>query len=503
MKHLLLTTALVTATATGAFAQSDNAAGNDAATGGMSNELFRSQTTETELHASDFIGMRVYAAAEGVEQDSFEGAQENWEDIGEINDVILSREGEVQAVLVDIGGFLGIGERQVAVQMDAIDFVSDSSTAENNGDFFLVLKADRATLEGAPAYGQMQESADASGQAMENDAEQAEQTAENAAEDAGEEMEETADAAGETMEDAAEETEQTAENAAEETGEAVEQTADAAEQTMENAAEETEETAEAAGESMEDAAEQTEQTAENAAEETGEAVEQTADAAEQTMENAAEETEETAEAAGESMEDAAEQTEQTAENAADEAGEEMEQTADAAGDSMENAAEETEQTAENATGEAGEEMNQSADAGATLAPTDEGGEQTADANMQTDGGQPNETAEQDGNNLFGDWNREGYAAVEQDYLTTENLTGARVYDTNDKWVGEISELLVNDDGEITEAIVDVGGFLGIGEKPVALQLSDLKILRQDGGDEVRIYTARAEEELESMPEFED
>ena len=84
----------------------------------------------------------------------------------------------------------------------------------------------------------------------------------------------------------------------------------------------------------------------------------------------------------------------------------------------------------------------------------------------------------------------------------DDLDGARVYDANDKWVGEISELIVTEQGEITDAIVDVGGFLGIGEKPVALKLTDLQILRQDGSEEVRIYTAMAEEELEAMPEFE-
>jgi hypothetical protein len=92
--------------------------------------------------------------------------------------------------------------------------------------------------------------------------------------------------------------------------------------------------------------------------------------------------------------------------------------------------------------------------------------------------------------------------VGDDYMTAENLEGARVFDANDEWVGEISELIIAGDGQITEAIVDVGGFLGIGEKPVALKLSDLQILRQDDGEEVRIYTAMAEEELKAMPRFE-
>ena len=47
--------------------------------------------------------------------------------------------------------------------------------------------------------------------------------------------------------------------------------------------------------------------------------------------------------------------------------------------------------------------------------------------------------------------------------------------------------------------MDVGGFLGIGEKPVALPMDKIDILRADGGGELRIYVPMTEEELESLP----
>jgi len=467
MKHLLLTTALVTATAAGVHAQSTEATTDTgAAATTMSGDMFRADSTPDELRASDFLGMRVFASAEGAAEDAYEAAQDNWEDIGEINDVILNRDGEVQAVLVDIGGFLGIGERQIAVQMDALDFVSDSSTAENEGDFFLVLTADRATLEGAPAYGQAADEAMAEQTAATATDEEATDMAasDDAAAASGATMTETADAAAPAAE--AEEELETAESEVEQAGEEIEQTA-------ENAAEETgeaiEQTAEATGDAAAEAGEEVEQTAENAVEETGEAIEQTA------------------EATGDAAAEAGEEIEQTAEAA----GEEIEQTAEAAGQEMEEAGEEMTDTAEatmpEADAEADAEVTATADADAGELTTMEEGSQTA----MNDGG------------ALGDFQPEGYAAAGADYMTTENLTGARVYDTNDKWVGEISELLINDQGEITDAIVDIGGFLGIGEKPVALQLSDLKILQQQDSGEVRIYTAMAEEELEAMPEFQD
>ncbi|WP_260106204.1 PRC-barrel domain-containing protein [Phaeobacter inhibens] len=44
---------------------------------------------------------------------------------------MLNRDGTVDSVLVDIGGFLGMGENQVAVDMKSVKFVADSSTAED------------------------------------------------------------------------------------------------------------------------------------------------------------------------------------------------------------------------------------------------------------------------------------------------------------------------------------------------------------------------------------
>jgi cytoskeletal protein RodZ len=44
------------------------------------------------------------------------------ENIGSISDVLLSEDGEVIAVLVGVGGFLGIGQKDVAVAMDALEF---------------------------------------------------------------------------------------------------------------------------------------------------------------------------------------------------------------------------------------------------------------------------------------------------------------------------------------------------------------------------------------------
>ncbi len=96
--------------------------------------------------------------------------------------------------------------------------------------------------------------------------------------------------------------------------------------------------------------------------------------------------------------------------------------------------------------------------------------------------------------------RDGYETVALDQLTTEDVTGASVFDINDKRVGEIGELVMSDDGMLQDAIIDVGGFLGLGEKPVAVSFQSLQVLRGDG--DVRVYVDTTEEALEALPEFE-
>ncbi|WP_262027468.1 PRC-barrel domain-containing protein [Microvirga sp. Mcv34] len=86
---------------------------------------FMTQMQANQIMASDLIGTRVVSA--------------NNESIGDVNDVILDRNGQVMAAVVGVGGFLGIGEKNVAVPFDSLEFMSaqqaqalDSSNNGNN-----------------------------------------------------------------------------------------------------------------------------------------------------------------------------------------------------------------------------------------------------------------------------------------------------------------------------------------------------------------------------------
>ena len=137
MKRRMLSTAVQAAVRCGAAA------------GTGPDTLFRGAAGARGIHACDVIGVRVCTAQWNVAAEAGAAGQD-WQDIGEVSDILLSRDGAVEAVLVGIGGFLGIGERQVAIDRDPARFVAETAT-ENDGDCLLVMNAARADFEAAPA----------------------------------------------------------------------------------------------------------------------------------------------------------------------------------------------------------------------------------------------------------------------------------------------------------------------------------------------------------------
>ena len=83
-------------------------------------------------------------------------------------------------------------------------------------------------------------------------------------------------------------------------------------------------------------------------------------------------------------------------------------------------------------------------------------------------------------------------------VSIEEVLGSPVVNASGDEVGEIEDLVV-DDNQKHYAILSVGGFLGIGEKKVAIPLDQLQ-LRED---EAYLISAETEEQLEQMPEYEE
>lgn len=87
-----------------------------------------------------------------------------------------------------------------------------------------------------------------------------------------------------------------------------------------------------------------------------------------------------------------------------------------------------------------------------------------------------------------------------DEMTDAVLTGIAVYGPNDESVGTVSH--VHGTGDEGAAVIDVGGFLGIGAKPVALALRELDVMRDENGT-VHAVTRYTKEQLKAMPEHRD
>ncbi|MGQ3356153.1 MAG: PRC-barrel domain-containing protein [Phreatobacter sp.] len=67
-------------------------------------------------------------------------------------------------------------------------------------------------------------------------------------------------------------------------------------------------------------------------------------------------------------------------------------------------------------------------------------------------------------------------------------------------IGTISDLVVGADGRISHAVLGVGGFLGIGEKNVALPLNQVRLMRQSDGTLIGFVTS-TKAQLQEMPNF--
>lgn len=131
------------------------------------------QKTETDANswgpmeflASDLLDMDLYARQEGEDLgpidrwllDAEDDGQpflidqstlEEWDDVGEIEDLVVTPDGRVDSVVVEVGGFLGIGEKRVGLPMDQIRFLRDSNTGER----YVVYGGKVDNLESLPEF---------------------------------------------------------------------------------------------------------------------------------------------------------------------------------------------------------------------------------------------------------------------------------------------------------------------------------------------------------------
>jgi putative membrane protein len=90
------------------------------------------------------------------------------------------------------------------------------------------------------------------------------------------------------------------------------------------------------------------------------------------------------------------------------------------------------------------------------------------------------------------------ATQPQGEISIEEVLGSSVVNSAGEEIAEIEDIVLDENQEYY-AILSVGGFLGIGDKKVAVPLDQLQLSE----DKVYLMTAETEEQLEQMPEYDE
>ncbi|MBX3532218.1 MAG: PRC-barrel domain-containing protein [Rhizobiaceae bacterium] len=138
---------------------------------------------------------------------------------------------------------------------------------------------------------------------------------------------------------------------------------------------------------------------------------------------------------------------------------------------------------------------------ATQAPADETA--AAPAQPATETAQAPAADEATDDVQTGAIDRSSLNEVEMGQVRTEDFVGTTVYGANDENVGEVGDIILSTDGKTVDAVIlDVGGFLGIGEKEVALGLDNLTFM-SDADGEMYVYTTLTKEQLEAQAAYDE
>ncbi|MDI7861527.1 PRC-barrel domain-containing protein [Rhizobiaceae bacterium n13] len=88
-----------------------------------------------------------------------------------------------------------------------------------------------------------------------------------------------------------------------------------------------------------------------------------------------------------------------------------------------------------------------------------------------------------------------------DQISANTYIGQTVYNAADENVGEISDLIMEKDGGIVAAVVGVGGFLGLGQKDVAVPIDNIAVAQDPTDGTLKLTTTESAETLKAAPEF--
>lgn len=86
-----------------------------------------------------------------------------------------------------------------------------------------------------------------------------------------------------------------------------------------------------------------------------------------------------------------------------------------------------------------------------------------------------------------------------DAFRVSKLRGTDVKNNDGDTIGELDDLIISSGDKKLQAILSVGGFLGIGERHVAIPFNELKINRVN--NDIELFYQATKDQLEGMPQF--
>lgn len=85
-------------------------------------------------------------------------------------------------------------------------------------------------------------------------------------------------------------------------------------------------------------------------------------------------------------------------------------------------------------------------------------------------------------------------------FAANDIIGQKVRASSGEEVATVTDLLMDENGTVRQVVLDVGGLLGLGSKPVAL---DVRRLQRQEGDQAGFVVPMTREELTNLPSYQE
>lgn len=91
--------------------------------------------------------------------------------------------------------------------------------------------------------------------------------------------------------------------------------------------------------------------------------------------------------------------------------------------------------------------------------------------------------------------------VQPGQIRATQMDGATVYDTQNQKVGDVKDIILDRDGKVAAVVLDVGAFLGMGGKYVAVSMNDLKITNDTNSNRPRFTVDMTKDQLKAAQAY--